>query len=159
MDTLILHRFGAFKYSSVVSFFFENDGSFFACPQSGNPQRLFPYDLDELRQSVRDGKLDSGHFGALGGTALSATTVNNTEQNSNLPALLFLVADCEGNVELCETAFLSADFVSSPDRSIDFTACSDKNIGVNHAAFLGNFNLCVGNAFENFGQDFGYKLS
>lgn len=63
MNTLICHKWGAIKESQILGFVFDSEGKLFACPKENAPQPITPYPEDELRQLIRDGKLDPRDLG------------------------------------------------------------------------------------------------
>lgn len=152
LDTLIIHKFGAVKYSSIEAFSISKDGVF-ASGKNVSLQRIFPFDEEFLREAIRDGKLNPCDFGTLARLTFAPADTYAPEQNSNLPSLLFLVGDGQGNVKLCDAQF----FIHISDRVCggkDNPACSCGYRRVNHAVVVGNFNLCGSDAFEDITQNF-----
>lgn len=150
METLICHGWGAFKESEFSGFLFNLDGDLYCCAKDNEPQPIYPYDEDELWQSVRDGKLNPCELGRFNSLGLSAADSDVPKQNADLPALLFLVRDSKGNVKLCN----AKRFVrSSLDGSVSDAARASFDEGVNLAAFIGNPFLCRGDSLKNISQN------
>ena len=136
METLICHKWGAIKESQILGFVFDDKGKLFACTKENAPQPITPYPEDELRQLIRDGKLDSRDLGRFSGFGLAAARSDVPEQDANLPALLFLVRDNQDNIKLRNANSLNG-------RS-------------NFAAFLGNPRLCPVDEEKDFGRPAPY---
>lgn len=80
--------------------------------------RVHPISAQELRQNIRDGKLDPRDLRGFGGTFLPSPDAKTGENCDNMPALLFLLRDCKGNIKLCNSdgmvaSVLGDDFVDS----------------------------------------------
>lgn len=148
METLICHKWGAFKYSEFVAFSFDSDGDLFICTKENAPQPITPYPEDELRQLIRDGKLDSRDLGRFSGFGLAAARSDVPEQDANLPALLFLVRDGKGNVKLRNAESLVR---SLSVGSVDDAVHAGFDGGVNFAAYIGNPFLRSGDAEKDVG--------
>ena len=154
MNTLICHKWGAFKYSEFVDFSFDSDGDLFICTKDNPPQLIQPYNENELGQFIRDGKLNSRDLGCLDSFGSASANSNAPKQDSYLPSLLFLVRDCQGNVKLCNAQCLMGNMLLRKTVGDESTAHgSSLNCGINFAAFIGNPLLGVGNAFENVSQN------
>lgn len=152
MNTLICHKWGAFKYSEFGGFSFDSDGDLFVCTKDNPPQLIQPYNEDELRQLIRDGKLDSRDLGRFSGFGLAAARSDVPEQDANLPALLFLVRDGKGNVKLCNAQCLMGNMLLRKTVGDESTAHgSSLNCGINFAAFIGNPFLRSGDAEKDVG--------
>lgn len=150
MNTLICHKWGAIKESQILGFVFDDKGKLFACTKENAPQPITPYPEDELRQLIRDGKLDSRDLGRFSGFGLASANSNAPKQDSYLPSLLFIVRDGKGNIKLrnAETLVRSLSV-----GSVDDAVHAGFDGGVNFAAYIGNPLLGVGNAFENVSQN------
>ncbi len=148
MNTLICHKWGAIKESQILGFVFDDKGKLFACTKENAPQPITPYPEDELRQLIRDGKLDSRDLGRFSGFGLAAARSDVPEQDANLPALLFLVRDGKGNVKLRNAESLVR---SLSVGSVDDAVHAGFDGGVNFAAYIGNPFLRSGDAEKDVG--------
>lgn len=150
MNTLICHKWGAFKESEIVEFTFDQKGDLYVCTKDNEFKLIEPYNENELRQSIRDGKLNSCDLGCLDGFGFAAADSDTSKKDSYLPSLLFLVRDSQGNVKLCNAKCLIQNLMVGCFAGSECApAGSGSNCGINFAAFIGNPHLCVGNTFEN----------
>ncbi len=137
---LICHKWGAIKESECLGFSFGKDKKLYLCTRENTPQEIEPFEDFQLRQAIRDGKLDSSDLCSF---APIDTHSDVSQKNAYFPAVVFLIRDCKGNVKLCDAKL---DALSSKSTSTD---CANFNavgkglsFGVNFSAFIGNPILC-----------------
>lgn len=98
------------------------------CSGSWNPFRLEVYDLAELRQHIRHGKFNARNLCGFFGSGNASADPHGTEDNTELPSLIFLVADGKGNVEL-----RNAESLIACSARKDFASTVGADVGVYRA--------------------------
>ena len=152
MDTLIIHANGALKYSAFLAFSFGTDGVLYLCTKDNPPQGIVPFDEELLLQFIRDGKLNAGDLGCLGGLTPISSKPQAPEQDSDFPTLLFLIRDCKGNIKLCRAESFIGDTSRINSLGTDDNASvSCDHVGIYSSAFLGNFTLCTAHTKKDIG--------
>ena len=152
METLILTPNCVFDASLLSGLMFGENGKIFAAIKGSPNCEIIPFEEDKLWQFIRDGKLNASECGCLRCNALAASNSDISEDNTNLPSLLFFVRDAKNNIKFCEAnAFYAA--AASGENTAGVNALTLGNGGVYRSAFLLNFGLYVGDAIENPAQN------
>lgn len=139
METYICGRGFAVKESAICGFLIM-DGKVFVMTPNKEPQVVEPYSPDDLRQLIRDGELDAGNLGSLGGGTTASSNSNVPKQDSESPSLLFLVYGGKGNVKLCRARdFIFITFAGEDDSAVR----ARLNAWVNNAATICNVRLGI----------------
>lgn len=146
--TFLVARNGMVEFSRVRSIMRGDGGSVDIelefCSGSWNPFRLEVYDLAELRQHIRHGKFNARNLGGFFGGGNAAADSHGAEDNSELPALIFLVADGKGNVELRNAESFIASGAGEERASI-----VGAGVGVYRAPLFFGVRSRAGGSIEN----------
>lgn len=147
MKTFICVKRAAILLDAIIGISADNEGNVYIARDTTAPQLVEPYDEDELRQYIRNGELDACNIGCGDAAFELPADAETCEQNSNLPALLFVVRDRKGDVKFCDAQFALAGCTA--DIGKNFAARVGVRGRINYSTFLFNFDLGVGNALEN----------
>ena len=148
MKTFICVKQAAILLDAIIGISADNKGNVYIARDTTAPQLVEPYDEDELRQYIRDGKFDARDIGSFVAPLEGSACTEVCKQNADFPAFLFIVRDGKGNVKLCNAQFLCGTIHASGDCE-NLPARVGVCAGINFSAFLFNFDLGIGNALEN----------
>lgn len=108
MKTFVCTKNSVFDFSELLSLNCDDNGIILCASKlRKGVGRILPYDEDELRQFIWDGKLDAGNLGAFISDFSPHAETDPSKGNTDFCTFLFLVRDAKGNIKLCDKDFLA----------------------------------------------------